>query len=65
MKVDYICDYLHNSGYICGKACLVLKVVDCTIKLGCAGRALFVASLPGQLVDDVVCILGDIIKSYM
>ena len=21
MKVDYICDYLYNSGYICGKAC--------------------------------------------
>ena len=21
MKADYICDYLHNSGYICGKAC--------------------------------------------
>ena len=22
MKADYICDYLHNSGYICGKACI-------------------------------------------
>lgn len=21
MKADYICNYLHNSGIICGKAC--------------------------------------------
>jgi hypothetical protein len=47
------------------KLALVLKVVDCTTKLGCAGRALFVVSLPGPHVGDVAYILGDIIKSNM
>ena len=47
------------------KLVLVLKAVDYTSKLGSASHALFVVSLPGQLVGDIACILEDIIRSNM
>lgn len=60
MKVLYICDYLHNSGKFCGKACIRLKGCRHHWNVKSVILVLIVANLQLLLVVDVLSILGDI-----